>query len=270
MKPLWFVITLGLLSSCTLIADLDRFEENCNNGNINATRTLQVALSGFSQSQLNQRVELRVVDIRNPTSPVLVAKAIIDGLTANEADMNNNGFSFQMPNALPPGPEYRMDLFLDVNGDKLFTSATDLGWSEPICSSGIFNFDKNNLTVDVDEIAPPELPGSLVYALEEMRPHVQVLNPQEFQLMLQEEASGRVVGFYRLDEVRTEDFTVDIPGIVATSGQYTVQFFADVDRDGSFSLPPDHSWEEVYQAGAAGVVETFLHNTDFNDLSLFK
>ena len=72
---------------------------------------------------------------------------------------------------------------------------------------------------------------------------------------------------YRLEEIETGEFVLSFAGTIFEDETYKVDFYVDVDSNGSYDPPPDdHAWRLEIDTVHADVEMTFSRNTDFTDI----
>ena len=104
-------------------------------------------------------------------------------------------------------------------------------------------------------------------------PHV----GEDFYLKVVEVASGDKVGESVANStVPSAGFTLNIPDIIEEGKQYNVDFFADVDGNGTADLSPDgtpagvdHTWRLTGTGTSTGLNLTFAHDTNWTNITPF-
>jgi hypothetical protein len=82
-------------------------------------------------------------------------------------------------------------------------------------------------------------------------------------------SNGQTVGAYRLGAVPDAAFSLAIPGIIQNGQGYRVDFFADLNGNGTYDAPPaDHAWQLTGTGTASGLSLDFAHNANFTDIKL--
>jgi hypothetical protein len=76
--------------------------------------------------------------------------------------------------------------------------------------------------------------------------------------------------------VTSDAFTVSLPGIIDQGDTYRVDFGVDVDGDGILDRSPDgtpagvdHTWRKTFTAANADLNVSFVHDTDWTDITPF-
>lgn len=88
-----------------------------------------------------------------------------------------------------------------------------------------------------------------------------------FEIRVTETATGDEVGRKAID-LDTADFTIDLY-VFLHGRDYQVDFYADVDADGSYDAPPtDHAWRRSLTDVQQHTTITFTPDTDFTDIMM--
>jgi hypothetical protein len=66
--------------------------------------------------------------------------------------------------------------------------------------------------------------------------------------------------------ITVPDFTLGIGGIQAGSS-YDLDFYADLNKNGKYDFPGDHTWRIILDAVKGDTTVPFSHNTNFTDIS---
>lgn len=75
------------------------------------------------------------------------------------------------------------------------------------------------------------------------------------------------VGHARIDRVTTTAFTVAVPDVLVPGERYTVDFYADLNRNGHYDAPPtDHAWRRFIGPVAGPVTIAFTHDVNWTDI----
>jgi hypothetical protein len=168
--------------------------------------------------------------------------------------------------AIPEGT-YRVDFFADVSGDRAYTSAsTDEAWSRPVSAgpTPTINFAHNTTYTDISTPAYVPIGADFTFHATGMTPHV----GQQFELRVIVAETGQVVGLYHLSAIRAATFDITIPGVIANSVGYRIDFWADANNNGQYDSPPaDHAWRVAATGTTTGLSASFTHNTDFTDVN---
>ena len=96
----------------------------------------------------------------------------------------------------------------------------------------------------------------------EMDPHI----GQRFEVRITDMTTAAEVAREVLDEIPSADFTMDF--VCLRQGRsYFVDFFADVNQNGSYDAPPvDHVWRETLNEVTSDEEINFVHDTMFTDV----
>jgi hypothetical protein len=206
-------------------------------------------------ADVNHVMEFRVINANDE----LVSLGILDPLLLAS-------YTFTLPMAIPDGMQ-RLDFFADVSGDRVYTAtSTDEAWSRPIPAgpAPTINFTHNTNYTDISTPAYVPIGSNFTFHATGMTPHV----GQRFELRVIVAETGQVVGLYQLGAVPAATFDITIPGIIASSGTYRIDFWADENTNGRFDPPPtDHSWRMTGTGSASGLAVSFTHNTDFTNVN---
>ena len=262
----YLVLMGSALSGCFAVADLDRFQNPCDGGDVTQVRDLEIQLSGF-EDVARFRLGLRLVDVLDPSEPRIVAAAVLE----NFGEESGGAHSFRMPRALPPGDNFEVQIYVDLNDDRMFSGVTvDNSWRRPlVCPSGLFEFTRDESFSDIED--PPIVDRGLPFAVDMVDMSAHSAGMQALEMMVLDVASDQVVGYYRLPDLNDDRFLVQIPDILEEGREYTYEFFADLEQDGVFNgAGPDHSWVRSATADATGVSEVFTHTFEFEELTLFE
>lgn len=200
---------------------------------------------------IDQLVEFRIVD----TSDVLAARAILDPLPGAAG-------SLVMPKGVPVG-DFRLDFFADFNQNQSYDAPpVDHAWRVDIPSTGTVSFTHN---LSFTDISLPVITQGSTFQLNAtgFTPHL----TQLLELRVIEMASGRTVGQYRLGSVPAADFSLTILGIIEDGKMYQIDFYADLNGNGSYDAPStDHAWRVTQVGTASGLTLNFPHNVTFTDI----
>jgi hypothetical protein len=249
-------ITLAL----TLLASLGCSDDDSSpaapgggGGGVSNDRTLAVSLTGMNP-HADQLTVFSVVSDNDD----LVSRVVVDPLT-----LTSGAFSFAVPSAVPDGA-HRLDFFADLSGNRQYNAPpADHAWREQLPSTGTaaVTFTHNTSFTDISTPSIAE-GGDFTINLSLMNPHV----GQLFELRVIDSATGRTVGQYRLETLAAAE-SLEIPGIIVNGRDYRVDFYADLNRDGSYDAPPtDHAWRRTGTGTASGLAVDFTHDTQFTDI----
>ncbi len=268
------VVGAGLLAvsltGCFAVTDLDRFKNECD-GDLNTRRDFTAEIKNLVAFMgpvrpANARVELRVVN----KSLVNVARAVINGLDEQTESVSLKVF---MPRAIPPG-EHQVHVYIDLNhngrydreGVALIATGTEPSWISDMCPSGLFRFTASETLQDIEDPQTTPLGGLFALQLTELHPHLG--GNQNLELLVLHDADDvPSIGYFRHPGVTDETMPVAIPGIIARTNQYRIDFYIDKDQNGGYSGPPrDHSWRLELAADGDTLVQTWQHTGVFNDV----
>jgi hypothetical protein len=215
---------------------------------------LTVTLQGMTP-HVDQLTELRVVARDAPRA--LAAKVILDPLPSAT-------FAVTLPKALPSG-SFDLDFFSDLNGNRAYNDPpADHAWRVAIPSTGQVSFAHNAGFTPIGAAAGSEGSG-FTLNFTGMTPHV----GQLMELRVIKASNGQTVGAYRLGAVPDAAFSLAIPGIIQNGQGYRVDFFADLNGNGTYDAPPaDHAWQLTGTGTASGLSLDFAHNANFTDIKL--
>ncbi len=107
-------------------------------------------------------------------------------------------------------------------------------------------------------------PLSVVVTLDltDMTPHL----GQRFEARLVDRETGKEVDRVSVSSIASADFSVTFDG-APTGGDYDVDFYADLNKDGRYDAPPiDHAWRMAVDDAAGAPMLSFTHNTGFTDV----
>jgi hypothetical protein len=181
---------------------------------------------------------------------------------------------FVLPLAIPqsevpePGEDHplHVEIFADQDKSGGFTPGSgDHTWNLELPPDGNLVFVHDTLFTSI-EPRPRDIGVDFRMRFTDMEPH----RGQLLEVMVIEVASRRTVGVYRTTSVPSANFDVTIPGIIDPDGTvYRVEFYADLNDNGSYDDPPDdHTWViDFIESGADGVDAEFRHGTDFEELT---
>lgn len=188
----------------------------------------------------------------------LISRAVLDPLPAAS-------FDFVVKQAVPEGA-FRFDFFADLNGNGSYNPPpADHAWRLVLPDTGLIvvNFTHNTEFTDISDTSTSDSGSEFRIDCTDFTPHV----GQLLELKVVRAATGRTVGYYRLDAIPGPDFDLEIRDIIKTGEDYRVDFYADLNGNGRYDAPPvDHAWRLTGTGTAAGLSLTFAHNTSFTDI----
>ncbi len=206
-------------SSCFLVTDLGRFEEdNTPVVTANDFNDLRISLRGMSAHAASP-FEYRVVDNANTIQSLGVIQPLGNSETsiiAKRAVPKANGpfhVDLYVNNGTTPGPGWR------VNLDEAMRQST-----------GLFTIsvDETTPTADVNAPSPPLAPKASGKAA-----LVRLMNMKPYENLRVEvriaDATAHTVGLYRIPKLPAGTETVDatVPHVIAASAGYEVEVYAD-------------------------------------------
>lgn len=251
------------VSGCLFTTDLERFEQlavgngspDCDNPN-----NVCLRLTDFA-ARATQLGQADVV-----TDDFLRARAIFDPIEA-DGDVDVILPMAVLDADLLSGAAFDVQLLADDNDDGDVEDNDDATWVARLPPSGNLEITDGAANADLDR--PRELDGDFTMTFTGMTAHA----GQLLEVWIQEAATGRTAGYYRLAQVPDSgDLDIAIPGIIGETGsRYRVQFYADFDENGGYepragNPAGDHSWVRTVTADDSGIDMTFAHTGVFEDL----
>ena len=189
--------------------------------------------------------------------------ALIDAVSGEvidrESEIVSDSFAVELTKAMSDGA-YRVDFFSDHNSNGYYDAPpTDHAWRLEFDSSAgddTLNFVHNTDFTDV------MWKHRLRVRFSGMTPHV----GQMLTLYVRDLASGAYLDTIMVGSIEDADFDVE-SHVVETGTSYMVDFYADLNGNGSYDTPPtDHAWRLESGAAMGDVELEFTHNTDFTDI----
>jgi hypothetical protein len=275
-SPSWLALALCTtpLTGCSLVSDLDRFEQapdqsldgavadqDAGTGtDASATdgggatigcgnpTTLCLELSGFDEYK-GERV---VIDLVTQSTGVLRARAVLDPIgdqTTQEIVM-----PLAIPdNEIPDGEEHplKLEIWVDKDDDRAYSADTDEAFRVGLNPNGVVQYTRDEVDM-VELTAPEEFGGDFVMEVSGFQIHPKRM----FEVMVIDDESGRTLGLARIDAIPSDGiFTVQIPGIIDTDEKtYTLEFYADANNNRTYDgVGPDHSWIVEAESGTDGL-----------------
>jgi plastocyanin len=167
------------------------------------------------------------------------------------------GFEVIIP-GIVPGNSYQIDFFADFNENGLYDGPpADHAWrldADDVAGDTTLHFAHNTNFTDIMWLY------YLTIDFSGMNPHVD----QELGLRVYDTGSGEEI--FRVNQLITESFSIEIPGIQA-GHSYNVDFYADFNENGQYDAPPaDHAWRLSLEDSHGDTTLNFAHNTDFTDI----
>jgi len=208
---------------------------------------LRIQFTGMTP-YVGQLLELRVVGRGN-----------IESGRRKIAAVPSDTFIAEIP-CLAYGAEYRLDLYADLNGNKLYDAPpTDHAWRTSFQdTTGDFDlgFTPGTAFTDID--------WRYIFTLNlfNMDQHL----GQLFELRVVETARDLEVGRVTLQNFYQPNLSFSILGI-RPGQQYRVDFYADNNSDFRYSPPPlDYAWRLAFQDTAGDFSLDFDHNNTLTDI----
>ncbi len=224
------------------------FAHNTNFNDIKWVYVLTVNFNGMTP-HIGQMLELRV---ENNNTNKEVDRIKVASIPSANFDVQIVGLEL--------GPEYKIELYADHNGNGLYDSPpADHAWS--------INF--NNTTGDITQgfshntnFTDINWKYLLTVNLTSMTPHL----GQLFELRVVRQDNQVEIGRESVPAVLVPDFTVYISEFELNHG-YNIDFYADHNGNGIYDAPPtDHAWRLSFNSSTGDVVQDFTHNTNFTDI----
>ncbi|QQR91612.1 MAG: hypothetical protein IPJ88_07790 [Myxococcales bacterium] len=258
-----------LLTQCTVVNDLSRFQDACT-GDINKTRDFEAVLSGleaYSQSNLAfSRIELRIVN----ETHTIVSRAVVYG---HNTELEGDTVEVYMPNAIPPG-EHKVHLFIKDTLIPTDSSMTTDGqpsqrtpsWIRDMCPSGLFEFEADDAFQTLDDPPTTDVGNPFLMELRDLFPHSD--GKQRLEMQISDDIEDLTRGYFRIAGFTNNTILVGVPGIAEANHRYKIEFYADKNQNGVYDgHPDDHSWSLIETAGPLGLFligdNAWVHDTNF-------
>jgi hypothetical protein len=97
-----------------------------------------------------------------------------------------------------------------------------------------------------------------------------------FYLKLVDTTTNQTVAMSTPTAIAGDSFSITFPSVIQTGHNYRVDFWVDVDGNGTLDHSPngtpagvDHSWRQTATGTATGVALTFPHDTNWVDITPF-
>ncbi len=197
---------------------------------------------------LNQNLYLRVVDKSNLKETGRVTTLI-----------SSANFSVTLP-AVEIGGSYFVDFFADFNSNgKYDAPPTDHAWRLELnnaLGNDTLNFSHNANFTDI------KWQNILTINFDGMTPHI----GQMLEIKLENSTTEKEIGRVKIASVPSASFPVQIIGLI-DPGDYSIEFYADVNGNGIYDVPPtDHAWKVGFNYTGGDAEVNFTHNTNFTDI----
>lgn len=212
------------------------------------TEALTLNFAGFTP-HIGQQMGIRVY---NSDNWMEVDRIVLDAVPGDAFQLDLTGLEI--------GENYWLDLYADLNGNGLYdTPGNDHAWRVDLGTiSGDLSVDINHNT-NFTDISWPYM---VALKFTDMTPHV----GQMLEARMVDQQSGEILYSNSIAAILNDAFTLYFPA-GTLGGNYDLEFYADLNMNGSYDAPPtDHAWR-VSSNDLAGDSEVmFAHNTDFVDL----
>ena len=209
-----------------------------------------LTLNIYEYPRTNEKaVYLRIVDMTNGREVARDKKDLIGGSSA-----------WMFPEVLVKGHSYNVDFWVDFNENGYYNyPPTDHAWQIVISNASADYIRNFSLTNDYSNIR-------WKYAV--------MLNFSGMSSHIDRHLGIRLVDNSSINEIIRDtmtiseaDFSVTLPGI-DSSNNYTIDFFVDVNGNGSYDAPPaDYAWRTFLTPSFHGdTTLSFAHTMDFIDI----
>lgn len=287
------MLATALLSGCSLVSDLDRFEEGAGGtggtgggGDDGGPGDGDAGLFDGGTGPTLGCANPQTLCVRLEDWPHLTQLAVIDLVTNDDNNLRSRAMlepfgiggdaaEIVLPLAIPetevpdPGDDHplHLEIWADAKEDGEYTPDADHDWEVELPADGNVVFVHNAVFKDLLP-RPRGAGGDFAMRFRDMKVHA----GRMFELMVIEDASGRTVGFTRVQEVPDDgEFEVFIPGIIDPGGiVYRIEFFADADerKNRTYDDPPtDHAWVVLAESNDKGLDIPFTHMGAFSKLA---
>lgn len=197
---------------------------------------------------LNQNLYLRFVD-----------KSTLKETNRTVVLVSAASFSLTLP-AVDIGGSYFIDFFADINANgKYDPPPTDHAWRLGLnnaLGNDTVSFSHNATFTDI------KWQNILTINFSGMTPHV----GQMLEVKLENSTTEKEVGRVKIPAIASASFPVQIIGLTEP-GDYSVEFYADLNGNGIYDVPPtDHAWKIGFNYVNGNVDLLFSHNATFTDI----
>ena len=197
---------------------------------------------------LNQNLYLRVVD-----------KSTLRETDRTFVLISAASFSVTLP-AVDVGGSYFVDFFADVNGNgKYDAPPTDHVWRLNLnnaLGNDTITFSHNTSFTDI------KWQNILTINFAGMTPHI----GQMLEIKLESSTLEKEIGRVKIPAIASASFPVQIIGLIEP-GDYSIEFYADLNGNGIYDVPPaDHAWKVGFNYTGGNVEVNFTHNATFTDI----
>ncbi|MEX0980952.1 MAG: T9SS type A sorting domain-containing protein, partial [Bacteroidales bacterium] len=162
--------------------------------------------------------------------------------------------------ALESGVGYHIDFFADHNNNGYYDApADDHAWRLEIANANgdeVLDFAHNTNFTDID------WKHRLRVRFDGMNPHI----GQMLKLYVRDQSSGTTLDSVTVAAIEDAEFDIE-SHILEVGGSYHVDFYADLNENGTYDAPPtDHAWRLDVSNAMGDVDLDFTHNTEFTDI----
>jgi hypothetical protein len=216
---------------------------------VGSTHSENVTISFSSMTpHLNQNLYLRVVD-----------KSTLKETDRTVVLISAASFSVTLP-AVDIGGSYFIDFFADFNNNgKYDAPPADHAWRLSLnnaVGNDTLAFSHNANFVDI------KWQNILTINFVGMTPHI----GQMLEIKLENSTTEKEIGRVKIPAIASASFPVQIIGLTE-SGDYSVEFYADLNGNGIYDVPPtDHAWKIGFNYVNGNVDLSFSHNATFTDI----
>jgi hypothetical protein len=214
------------------------------------TSALTMQFTGMTP-HVGERLEIRIIDKYDSKE---AGRTIVDPVPSADFTANVDG--------IQAGHSYWIDFYADHNKNGRFDPPpVDHAWELELnnaTGSDVVNFAHNTNFTNID------WKYMLSVHLTGMIPHV----GQLFELRVIDDSTNTEVGRVRVASIPAPDFDVNLPVLPYNNSNYTMDFYADENRNGLFDPPPtDHAWEIKFNNDFHDTTINFAHNTNFTNFN---
>jgi uncharacterized protein (DUF2141 family) len=189
---------------------------------------------------------------------------VIDKSTLKETDrtfvlISSASFTVTFP-AVEVGGSYFIDFFADHNTNgKYDAPPTDHAWRIDLnnaLGNDTLSFSHNANFADI------KWQNILTINFAGMTPHV----GQMLEIKLENSTLEKEIGRIKIPAIASASFPVQIIGLTEP-GDYSIEFYADLNGNGIYDVPPaDHAWKVGFNYTGGNVEVNFTHNATFTDI----
>ena len=197
---------------------------------------------------INQNLFLRFVD-----------KSTLKETNRTVVLISAASFSVTLP-AVDIGGSYFIDFFSDVNANGRYdTPPTDHAWRLNLnnaLGNDTLSFTHNTSFTNI------KWQNILTINFAGMTPHI----GQMLEIKLENSTTEKEIGRVKIPAIASASFPVQIIGLTEP-GDYSVEFYADLNGNGIYDVPPtDHAWKVGFNYTGGDAEVSFSHNTTFTDI----